>query len=143
MRNHLPPQRMPTKPKKKKTAKKALMKKKMKKTMKAIGRKKLVKKVAKKVTKKVVRAAVKKITTAVAVGTVVHYYDLIGVAVDELKSPLRLGERILFRRGAKEFIQKVSSMQIEHQPIQVAAKGQGIGMKVDQPVERGTKVLRA
>lgn len=137
---------MPTKPSRRKT-KRPVMKKKRSKITKTskriVGRKKLVKKIAKKVTKKVVRAAVKRKSTPVGVGKVVHYYDRIGVAVVALASPVRTGERVLFRRGAKEFIQKVSSMQIDHRPIQIASKGQSVGMKVDQPVDRGTKLLRA
>jgi len=34
------------------------------------------------------------------------------------------------------------SMQIEHQQIQVAKKGDGIGVKVDQKVHEGVEVYK-
>lgn len=74
------------------------------------------------------------------VGTVAHYFDHIGVAVVDLKSPLSVGDTVEFVKAG--FSQTVASMQIEHEEIQTAKKGQSIGLKVDKPVKQGDEVLK-
>ncbi len=76
------------------------------------------------------------------VGKVTHYYDKIGVAVVKLANVLSTGDKIKFTGHGNEFTQEVSSMQMEHENIQKAKKGQIIGMKVDQAVKRGDQVLK-
>lgn len=71
------------------------------------------------------------------IGKVTHYYNKIGVAVIELSKSLVLGDRIKISGHDKEFIQEVSSMQIEHQHVQKANKGNSIGLQVDKPVKDG------
>ena len=113
---------------------------------KIMGKKKLVKKIAKKVTKKLVKKIMaKKKSPAMAgmVGKVVHYYDKIGVAILELTAPIMMGELLTFRRGQREFTQPVSSMQINHTPVEKAKKGAVVGVKVVQVADSGTLVLRA
>lgn len=79
----------------------------------------------------------------VKVGSVSHYYDKIGVAVVELTGDLKVGDTIKFSRGGEElFIQKVSSMQMEHQSIDAAEKGQAIGLKTDKEVKDGAEVFK-
>lgn len=143
--------------KKKKTAaqKKSIKKSAIKrKATKATGRKKLVKKVARKVTRKLVKRVTlrhgsglvaKKKSPAMAgsVGKVVHYYDRIGVAILKLAAPLQLGELLTFRRGQREFTQPVSSMQINHEPVEKAKKGSVVGVKVVQVADNGTMAFRA
>ena len=113
---------------------------------KIMGKKKLVKRVAKKVTKKLVKKIMaKKKSPAMAgmVGKVVHYYDRIGVAILELNAPLVVGELLTFRRGQREFTQPVSSMQVNHAPVEKAKKGEVVGVKVVQVADSGTIALRA
>lgn len=134
--------------KKKPMAKKKTMRKLAQRALKkATGKKKLVKKVMKKVAKKHVTkimAKKKSQMTAGAVGKVVHYYDKIGVAILELASPLAVGELVTFRRGDRElFTQPVSSMQINHVPVEKAKKGAVVGVKVIQAADNGTMALRA
>ncbi len=129
------------KPVKKKAAGKSKIVRAVKKVM---ARKKLARKVAKKVTKKLIRdVTVQKNVIAGTVGKVIHYYDKLGVAVLELEAPIAIGEFLTFRRGDVEFTQPVVSLQIEHQPVPRADKGQAVGMKVNTAAERGTLVLRA
>lgn len=78
--------------------------------------------------------------TNLKVGTVTNYFDRIGVAVVELKSPLSVGDTIEFTKSG--FSQIVASMQMEHEEIQSAKKGQAIGLKVDKPVKAGDEVLK-
>jgi len=76
------------------------------------------------------------------IGRVNHYYDKIGVAVVDLEASLKRGDKIKFVNGDEDFEQTVASMQIEHQQIEKAKKGQSIGLKVDQSVKRGAEVYK-
>ncbi|RLI29500.1 translation elongation factor-like protein [Candidatus Bathyarchaeota archaeon] len=70
----------------------------------------------------------------VEVGRVTHYFSRIGVAVVELKAPLKLGDKILIRGATTNFEQTVESMQVEHKPVQEAGPGQSVGIKVKDRV---------
>ena len=74
------------------------------------------------------------------IGSITHYFDKIGVAVVDLTNPLTQGETI--RIGDPGFTQTVGSMQIEHEKISSAAKGDSIGLKVDHPAQKGDEVFR-
>lgn len=77
------------------------------------------------------------------VGKLTHYYDKIGVAVVELTGDLSVGEKIKFVRGGEDlFEQEITSMQIEHEQIESAKKGQTIGLKVEQEVKEGAEVFK-
>lgn len=76
------------------------------------------------------------------VGKVTHYFDKIGVAVVELSAPLSAGDSIKISGHDKDFTMNVSSMQVEHEQIQDAKKGNTVGMKVDQPVVEGDEVYK-
>jgi translation elongation factor EF-1alpha len=77
------------------------------------------------------------------VGKVTHYYDKISVAVVELDGALANGDKIKFSRGGEDlFEQEVASMQIEHDKIDSAKKGDVIGLKVDQEVKEGAEVYK-
>ncbi len=80
--------------------------------------------------------------TDIKVGKITHYFDKIGVAVVELSDKLAVGDQIKISGHDNEFTMTVSSMQIEHQQIQEAQKGQTVGLKVDQPVKEGDEVYR-
>ena len=75
------------------------------------------------------------------VGSVTHYYDKIGVAVVDILAPLKVGDKIKVT-GSTEFEQEVGSMQVEHEDIKKAKKGDQIGMKVDQPVKDKDEVFK-
>jgi len=76
------------------------------------------------------------------VGRIIHYYDKIGVAVLELTDTLGVGDTIRVSGHGGEFTQKVDSMQVEHEGIQVAKKGQAVGLKVEQEVKEGDEVFK-
>lgn len=144
------------------TKKKKKVKSKVKAKKKAVKKKKVLKKKAKKVAKKKTKAkskkskpkAAKKVSRAKKatvrrieakvkekiLGKVTHYYDRIGVAIVDLESPVKVGDMVKMQRGEQELVQVVSSMQIEHEPVLVAKKGDVIGMKVARPVAEGTVV---
>lgn len=76
------------------------------------------------------------------IGKISHYYDKIGVAVVEVIASIKVGDKLKFSGHDNEFEQAITSMQIEHEQIQTAKKGQAIGMKVDQPVKPGDEVFK-
>lgn len=77
-----------------------------------------------------------------AIGKVSHYYDKAAVAIVILTAPIAVGDTLKFKRGETELEQSLSSMQIEHEPVEKAKKGDSVGIKVDQPVKTGTKVYQ-
>ncbi len=77
------------------------------------------------------------------VGKVTHYYDKIGVAVVELNAKLSSGDKIKFVRGGEDlFEQDVKSMQVEHDKIDSAKKGDVVGLKTDSEVKEGADVYK-
>jgi translation initiation factor IF-2 len=76
------------------------------------------------------------------IGKVIHFYDKISVAVLSLSENLKTDDRIKFVKDNQEFIQQVSSMQLDHKPVSAAKKGEEVAIKVDQPVKKGAKVYK-
>jgi putative protease len=68
------------------------------------------------------------------VGFVTHYFTNIMVAVVELTDILEKGNTIHIKGATTDFMQKVESMQIEHNEISRAERRQAIGLKVKQLV---------
>ncbi len=88
-----------------------------------------------KVALKAAKAPAKKL-----LGKVVHFYPHISVAVVEVASTIKQGDKIALQHHAVSFQQSVSSMQIDYTKITEAKKGQVIGMKVAKPVKEGTLI---
>ena len=76
------------------------------------------------------------------IGEVTHYFGNIGVAVIELSDKLKVGDTIRIVGGETDFTQTVDSLEVEHQKIQEAKKGDSVGSKVDQKVREGYKVFK-
>ena len=77
------------------------------------------------------------------VGKVTHYYNKAGVAIVELEGDLKVGDTIKFQGHGADFEQPVDSMQVNHEQVQSAGKGDVIGLKVLQEVKEGVEVLKA
>jgi putative protease len=76
------------------------------------------------------------------IGKITHYFGNIGVAVIELAGGLKVGDTIRIVGGETDFSQTVDSMEIEHQKVQEAKKGDSIGLKVEQKVREDYKVYK-
>jgi translation initiation factor IF-2 len=68
------------------------------------------------------------------IGRVTHFYNKIGVAIVELSDSLLVGDTIHINGHTTDLTQKVGSIQIEHQDIEKAEKGQEVGIKVTDEV---------
>lgn len=77
------------------------------------------------------------------IGSVSHYYDRIKVAILNLTSDIKVGDKIKFVRGGEElFSQNVDSIQVEHKSIDSASSGDVIGLMVENDVKEGTEVYK-
>lgn len=76
------------------------------------------------------------------IGKITHYFGKIGVGVIELSEELKVGESIRVVGGDRDFTQEVSSMQIEHENIEAAKKGEAVGLKLDELAKPGDIVYK-
>lgn len=76
------------------------------------------------------------------IGTITHWFDKIGVAVIKLSDALSVGDRIKVRRGDEEFEDTVASMQIDHQEVASAKKGDDAAMKLSHKAHEGALVYK-
>jgi translation elongation factor EF-1alpha len=69
--------------------------------------------------------------TETKIGTVTHYYNHLHVAgVILTDGELHKGDRIHIKGHTSDFEQTVGSMEMDHQPIEVAKPGDDIGLSV-------------
>ncbi|RME90142.1 MAG: hypothetical protein D6770_03070 [Anaerolineae bacterium] len=80
--------------------------------------------------------------TGVQIGEVTHYFNKIGVAVIALSGEIKIGDKVHFLGHSTDFMQEVTSMQIEHRPIQEGKPGEEIAIKVKQRVRRKDRVYK-
>ena len=76
------------------------------------------------------------------IGKITHYFNKIGVAVVDLSDTLKVGDTIRIMGGNTDFNQVVESMEVEHQKVQEAKKGDSVGMKVNEKVREGYSVYK-
>jgi len=78
------------------------------------------------------------------IGEISNYFEHIGVAAIKLSAPLKVGDKIQIKGGENtDFEQEVDSMQIHHEKVEKAKKGDEIGLKVKDKVRKGYKVFKA
>ena len=76
------------------------------------------------------------------VGKVTHYFGKIEVGIIELSKELKVGDTIHIKGSTTDFEQKVESMQIEHENVEKAKKGDAIGLKVKEKAREGDEVYK-
>ena len=77
------------------------------------------------------------------VGTVTHYFTHAHVAaIDLAGGPLNVGDTIHVVGHTSDFTQEVDSMQIEHEPVQIANAGDKIGVRVIDHAREHDKVFK-
>jgi len=79
--------------------------------------------------------------TGQRIGEVSHFFDKINVAVITIKMNLTLGDTVHFLGHGSDFLQKVSSMEIDHEFVDEAQAGQEIAIKVEKPIKKHTNVF--
>lgn len=69
------------------------------------------------------------------IGVISHYFGKISVAGVEIeKGKLKTGDTIRIKGHTTDFTQMIKSMQIDLQTVEVAKKGDSIGIKVSERV---------
>ena len=77
------------------------------------------------------------------VGKVTHYFAKIGVAIIEVTDgSVKVGDEIHIKGHTTDFRQKVISMQMEHENVEMAEPGQSIGIKLEYPVRANDIVYK-
>jgi putative protease len=74
------------------------------------------------------------------IGVITHYFNKISVGIVKLKTGLRVGDAIHIKGLHDDFSQNVDSMQLDHQNIVLAKRGDEIGIKVIKRVHENDKV---
>ena len=76
------------------------------------------------------------------VGVINDYFAQIGVAGIDLEGTLRVGDTIHIQGHTTDLEQAVESMQIEHEQVEEAKKGDAIGIKVTDRCRGGDVVYK-
>jgi putative protease len=104
--------------------------------MKKKTKKKARPRVRSKARKPVKKAARVKKAKEKILGVVDHFFGHISVAAIKVKAPMKIGDILHIKGHTTDFIQKLVSMQIEHQDVTRAKKGDDIGVKVSGKVRQ-------
>lgn len=108
-----------------------------------VTKKKVAKKSAKKVKKSKAVKKISKFSEGKFIGKITHYFSDIEVAVIDLVAPIKEGDTIRIVGGQEtDFEQEVKSMQIDHDKVKSAKKGDSIGLKIKEKVHEGYKAFK-
>ena len=77
------------------------------------------------------------------IGVVSNYFEKIGVASIKLTAALKVGDKIKVVGGEVDFEQPVKGMQINHEKVDKAKKGNEVGIKIKEKVRQGYRVFKA
>jgi hypothetical protein len=78
----------------------------------------------------------------VQAGKITHYYSHLNVAVLELTDGLKAGDHIHILGHTTDFIQRVSSMEVDHHHVVHVNPGDNVALKVIEPVRVHDVVYR-
>jgi len=77
------------------------------------------------------------------IGFVSNYFSKLSVSSVEITSgTVSVVDTLHYKGHTTDFISKVSSMQIDHEPITEAKTGDSIGVKVSEKVRKGDRVYK-
>jgi len=76
------------------------------------------------------------------IGVVSNYFSHVKAAAIKLSAPLKKGDKIQIKGGEKDIEMTVDSMQADREEIEVAKKGDEIGLLVPEDVHKGYRVYK-
>jgi putative protease len=76
------------------------------------------------------------------IGHITHFYNRISVGVLDLTDKLELGDKVRILGHTTDFIQNVTSMEIEHKKVTSVGPGDEVALKVIEPVRRGDDIYK-
>jgi len=68
------------------------------------------------------------------IGDITHYYSHLSVAVVNLSDGLKVGDTIHILGHMTDFVQKVTSMEVDHHRVVWVKPGSDVALKVIEPV---------
>jgi putative protease len=74
-------------------------------------------------------------------GKVEHYYPKVQAAAVKLTKKVKVGDQVHIVGHGDDFKEKVTSLQLDHEPIQEGKPGQSVGLWVKERVHEGDDVL--
>lgn len=74
------------------------------------------------------------------VGLVEKFFSHVSVAAIKVARKISVGDTLHFKGHTTDFTQPIDSMEIEHEKVEVAKKGDDIGIKVKERVRPHDKV---
>lgn len=81
--------------------------------------------------------------TGKLIGEVTHYFDNISVGIFKLEGTLKVGDEIRVAGGEDtDFSQSVDSMEVDHEKIKKAGKGDEVAIKIKEKVREGYKLYK-
>lgn len=82
------------------------------------------------------------IVGAVFLGKVRDYYSHVRAIALVLEAPLAVGDTIRIKGHTTDLTQKIERIELEHQSVQSAVSGEGVGIKVADRVRIGDAVYK-
>jgi len=76
------------------------------------------------------------------IGRITHYYSKIGVGIIELSGKISVGDNLHFKGNSTDFEEEVKTLQVDHEEVDSAKKGDQVGIKVPEKVRDGDKVYK-
>jgi len=76
------------------------------------------------------------------IGRVDDYFAKVGVVALQLGKPLAVGDRVRVKGHTTDFVQSVKSLEIEHEAVEMARRGEAVGIKVKKKCRRGDRVFK-
>ena len=76
------------------------------------------------------------------IGQIAHFFNGISVAVLSLTDTLELGDNIHILGHTTDFIQNITSMEIDHTKVSSVSPGDDVALKVNEPVRKGDAIYK-
>ena len=76
------------------------------------------------------------------IGSVMTYYNNIGVAAIELTGNVKVGDTIIIRGYTTDVEHVIDNMEIDHKSVQEAKSGDEIGIKVASKLRKKDRVYK-
>jgi translation elongation factor EF-1alpha len=76
------------------------------------------------------------------IGKVTHYFGNIGVAAVRLTGPLAVGDQVHVKGHTTDITQTIDSLEVEHQKVAKAGRGDEVAFKVSDKARTGDQVFR-
>ena len=77
------------------------------------------------------------------IGKVVHYFPKIGVAIVEVTDgSMKIGDEIRIKGHTTDFKQRIISIEVDYEKIEIAEPGQTVGIRVEESARQGDLVYK-